>query len=176
MPADPSFPGLVAALAGHLPGWSAWIAGGAAGLELQRQPWAPALPGPGGPRAPYDAAELTGPDGERLVAVLPPGHPNLLVAALRPDDTDAFVDAPTSRPIPLALSLDQDPAAAAVQIQDVLLPRYRQAVWDARTHAVAGALAAITRAAASWGPDPDDVEEDDDLAYHQEAAAARSRA
>ncbi|MFC9331299.1 hypothetical protein [Kitasatospora sp. NPDC057015] len=108
------------------------------------------------------------------MAVLPPGRANLLVAALRPDGTGVFSDIPAGASIPLALSLDEDPASAAGQIREVFLPSYRQAVWEARTRAVTTALAAIKQTATDWGPDPDDVE-DDYVAYYQEADDSRNR-
>ncbi|MFF2657330.1 hypothetical protein ACFVUH_08185 [Kitasatospora sp. NPDC058032] len=127
-------------LAEHLPGWSVeacHLAPGRALVELEEQTW-----GWGGSQwtstaGPHDASDLTGPAGERLLAVrLLPDAP-ILVGAAVPDGVRPFDLGQARPPAPLSVG---PTAAAATAITSVIAPRYRQAAWQARVGSMTFAI------------------------------------
>ncbi|MER7701582.1 hypothetical protein ABTX81_01600 [Kitasatospora sp. NPDC097605] len=130
-------------LAEHLSGWSieaCHLAPGRALVELQEQtcgwgrgPWTSTT-------GPHDAADLTGPAGERLLAVqLAPNAP-VIVGATVPEGVRPFDLGQVRPPAPLSTS---DSTAAAAAIVGVIAPRYQQALWQARVASMTFAIDAL---------------------------------
>ncbi|RKE22019.1 hypothetical protein [Streptomyces sp. TLI_171] len=140
-------PPLAAALAAHLPGWSAQprrLNPGRDLAELAGQLWDRHPSQWTSTSAPHSAFALDGPRGERLLVVQP--HPDgpLLLRAARPDNAPEHQDFWASRPPePVEFSADTDPVAMAAEVEERFAPAYQRAAWHARTIAVEDALVAL---------------------------------
>lgn len=99
----------------------------------------------------HEAVVSTGPDFTQLVAVHRPGaRDRFLIGALRPLAFPEHLLDADDGPVPMAVAVDSDPVRAASQIQQRLLPRYEQAVWRLRVHALTVAAADLERVAEAW--------------------------
>ncbi|MGW3183240.1 hypothetical protein ACWDD9_28590 [Kitasatospora sp. NPDC001119] len=138
-PADPVTSPLAESLAGHLPGWSARplsLHPGRDLADLNDRAWSWSWPGFTSTTAPHTALALTGPTGEHLLAIRPGADTPLLVGAARTDDAHHLMGEPEPA-TPVGFAKETDTATMAAQITGTIAPRYRQALWKARSEAVA---------------------------------------
>lgn len=99
--------------------------------------------------SPWKAAVLSGPRGERLLALAHPRHPtNFIVGALAPPGLGH--DPVGDEDAPLAITVTTHPARAASDIARRFLPRYAEAVARIRLPALADALGGAAQAEADW--------------------------
>ncbi|MFE4520030.1 hypothetical protein ACFRMQ_38395 [Kitasatospora sp. NPDC056783] len=141
-PADPVTSPLAEDLAGHLPGWSVRplpLHPGRDLADLNDRAWCWSWPGFTSTTAPHTALALTGPAGEHLLAVRPGADTPLLVGAARPDDAHHLMGEPEPT-TPVSFAMETDTATTAAQITGTIAPRYRQALWKARSQAATEAV------------------------------------
>ncbi|MET8539910.1 hypothetical protein ABZW03_04530 [Kitasatospora sp. NPDC004799] len=164
LPDRPHAPGplppFAAELAEHLPGWTVQASPLAPGRDLAelrsqawgwgRLPWNTAS-------APHTALTLTGPDGERLLAVRTDEDAPLLLGAAKPDDLPDYDPQAVHPPALVVLPADVPPATVATEVTTALGPRCRQAAWLARTSAATHAINAIRRLGTAYIPAPGDL-------------------
>ncbi|MEV0188414.1 hypothetical protein AB0I39_07760 [Kitasatospora purpeofusca] len=139
LPDPPRGPAPASALSTHLadrlPTWSAEpcrLAPGRELADLQDQTWGWRAPWTT-TTAPHDAAFLTGPDGERLLAVQMGEDSPLTVGAAVPHGLGGYNLGSVRRPGTVSVPAGATPAALSTAIDGTLAPQYRQAVWQART-------------------------------------------
>ncbi|MEU4582956.1 hypothetical protein AB0F92_12810 [Kitasatospora aureofaciens] len=169
---------LTSDLAEQLPGWSVQpcpVSPGRDLAELRHQTWGWGTPPWNIASVPHAALALTGPQGEKLLAVQVSEDAPLLVGAVIPDGF-AYTIGAVRPPAPVAFTAGTTPATVASEITKNLAPRYQQAVWHERTGFVTYALANIQDLTTAWIPDPDSP-----WSYHGEigsfeSEAARNRA
>ncbi|MFF2956994.1 hypothetical protein ACFVVU_37345 [Kitasatospora sp. NPDC057965] len=129
-------------LARHLPGWSVRplpLHPGRDLADVNDRAWSWSWPGFTSTAGPHTAIALTGPAGERLLAVRPGADTSLLVGAARPDDARHLMGAPEPGP-PVSFVAEADAGAVAAEITGAMAPRYRQELWRARSAAVTEAV------------------------------------
>ncbi|MGW3228660.1 hypothetical protein [Kitasatospora sp. NPDC001095] len=142
-PADPVTSPLAESLAGHLPGWSVRplpLHPGRDLADLHDRAWSWSWPGFTSTTAPHTAIALTGPAGERLLAVRPGADTPLLVGPARPDDSHHLFGGAPEPTAPDRFAKELDTATVAAEITGTLAPRYQQALWRARSEATANAV------------------------------------
>ncbi|MGW3073948.1 hypothetical protein [Kitasatospora sp. NPDC001132] len=150
-------PPLAANLTAQLPGWSVQpcpVSPGRDLAELLEQTWGWGTPPWNIAAAPHIALSLTGPRGEKLLAVQVSEDAPLLVGALVPDGFAHTIGA-VKPPVPLAFTADATLATVASEITGSLAPRYQQAVWHERTGFVTYATNHIQDLTTAWIPAPD---------------------
>ncbi|MCG6496933.1 hypothetical protein [Kitasatospora sp. A2-31] len=122
-------------LAEHLPLWSAepcHLTPGRDLADLQDETWGWRAPWTT-TAAPHDAAFLTGPAGERLLAVQMGEDSPLIVGAAVPEGLGGYNLGSVRRPGTVSLAAGAAPAALGDAINDTLAPQYQRALWEART-------------------------------------------
>ncbi|MFF4927073.1 hypothetical protein ACFY4B_41485 [Kitasatospora sp. NPDC001261] len=154
-----SLPPFAAELAEHLPGWTVQASPLAPGrnlAELRSQAWGWGRLPWNTASAPHTALILTGPDGERLLAVRTSADAPLLVGAARPDNVPAYDPRAVHLPTPVAFPAGAPPAAVAAELTTTLGPRCQQAAWQARASAATHAVEALRRLSTAYIPAPGD--------------------
>ncbi|MFJ1707628.1 hypothetical protein [Kitasatospora sp. NPDC088346] len=122
-------------LTDRLPTWSAepcHLAPGRDLADLQDQTWGWRAPWTT-TVAPHDAALLTGPGGERLLAVQMGEDSPLTVGAAVPEGLGGYNLGSVRRPGTVSVPSGATPTALSAAINDTLAPQYRRALWEART-------------------------------------------
>ncbi|MFG2919068.1 hypothetical protein ACGF0D_40090 [Kitasatospora sp. NPDC048298] len=157
-PAPRALPPFAAELAEYLPGWTVRASPLNPGrdlAELRSQTWGWGRLPWNTVSAPHTALTLTGPDGERLLAVRTDKDAPLVLGAAKPDDLPDYDPAAVQVPALVALPADVPPATVAAEVTTALGLRCRQAVWQARTSAATHALSALHRLSTAYIPGPD---------------------